>query len=116
MTLIPISQKEFKQGVNNSQLYSPYATERAWFEHKAMFGTVLLDKIDNDWSYVALGRDENGIFRAFHVGTSYLTKIDAHNALEKILKDHENMTVFPKKMGNDFIDNLFEQLKNLNTR
>jgi len=29
-----------------------------------VLGAVVRDRIDNDWSYAVLGRDEHGIFRA----------------------------------------------------
>jgi hypothetical protein len=59
------------------------ATERAWFKHAAMLGTVLLDNIDHDWSFVALGKDQRGQYRGFDLGTSYPRAEATQLALEK---------------------------------
>ena len=60
-----------------------YAEEREWYSDQDgnVLGIVLLDKIDHDWSYVVLGRDELARFSAIHQDVSYLTVDKAREAL-----------------------------------
>ena len=58
--------------------------ERFWYEHHPFLGIVLFDKIDKDWSYVALHR-EDGVFRCFDLGVSFNSPKEAEFALEKSL-------------------------------
>lgn len=42
-----------------------YSRDKEWYTDKdrIILGAVLLDTVDNDWVYIILGRDENGVFR-----------------------------------------------------
>lgn len=55
-----------------------FAEEREWYadQDENILGIVLLDKIDHDWSYVVLGRDELASFAAIDQNVS-LPTVDA---------------------------------------
>jgi hypothetical protein len=76
------------------------ATEKAWFADDAgnVIGTVLLDRTDNDWNYVILGRDERGAFRWIQGDSSFETRDRAEQKLiEAMAKIEESgETVFPQ--------------------
>lgn len=72
------------------------ATEKYWFRHGAMLGVVLFDNVDKDWSWVALGQDQHGIFCAFDFGVSNSTSAEAVMKLQKVLIENENEKVFPQ--------------------
>lgn len=52
--------------------FNPFGEEDGWFtdETESFLGVVIRDKIDNDWVYVILGRDEYFQFRAVKVQSS----------------------------------------------
>ena len=59
-----------------------FTTEKAWYRHDNLLGVVLLDNIDNDWSFVALSKQE-GSYKAYEVETSFPTQEEATAALER---------------------------------
>lgn len=65
--------------------------ERAWFADakRNVLGTVLLDKIDNDWSYVVLGRDEQSDFRSIDMNANFATQADAESELLEKMRQYE---------------------------
>jgi hypothetical protein len=85
--------------------------EICWFEafRKKIVATIVLDKIDKDFGFVILGRDNRKIFRAIHVEANYETFGDAKLALFEKLKEYENdgNDVYPqgdeKKLPNEFL-------------
>lgn len=88
-----ITKDEFKA------LTPPYpqfgmTTERGWYQHASLLGIVLLDNIDHDWSFVALGKDSDGTYRAFDSGVNHPSYEAAETALEKVLRDNETKAVF----------------------
>ena len=67
-----------------------------------MLGVVLLDNIDSDWSFVALGPDEKGHYGVFDLGVSLPTAQAAREALAAVLVENETLAVFPQ--GDDDVD------------
>jgi hypothetical protein len=61
-------------------------TEMLWFKHESMLGIVLLDNVDNDWSFVALSRHDDGKYYAFDVGVSKPDTKAAVAALKTVLE------------------------------
>jgi hypothetical protein len=59
--------------------------ERAWYAHRNLLGIVLFDKVDSDWSFVALLKESNG-FHAYDVGASFPTAEAAEVALRETLE------------------------------
>lgn len=49
-----------------------YCDEREWYsdQDENVLGVITWDKIDHDWGYIVLGRDERGLFRAIEVDVS----------------------------------------------
>ena len=49
-----------------------YCDEREWYsdQDENVLGVITWDKIDHDWGYVVLGRDERDLFRAIEVEVS----------------------------------------------
>src|SRR5713101_7782465 len=86
-SILPISRARFEA---LSYAKHPYAEitgqEVEWYRDKAenVLGAVVLDRTDQDWSWVVLGRDEGGLFRAVDFNVSVPTRAHAR----KILKDH----------------------------
>ncbi len=76
------------------------ATEMSWFSDTAgnVIGTVMLDKTDGDWNWVALGRDERGAFRAVEVQASLANQPTAEKELVSKMTEleHSGATIFPQ--------------------
>jgi hypothetical protein len=53
-----------------------------------VLGAVLLDTTDQDWAWVALGRDEKGLFRAIDLGVSMETQRKASARLRVRLQEY----------------------------
>jgi len=63
----------------------PAHTEVEWYRQGVLLGSVILDNIDNDWSFVALAKPANE-YVAFDLGTSFPSIEAARAALEKALQ------------------------------
>ena len=63
-----------------------------------VLGTVVRDRIDDDWSYVVLGRDEHGTFRAVDLKVSLPDEETASEQLWQKMREHlsTRATVFPQ--------------------
>jgi hypothetical protein len=66
------------EGLGGIHSVSPFTTtEKVWYMHADRLGIVLLDNIDNDWSFVALAHDPRcriGMaYRCYDVGASFKT-------------------------------------------
>jgi hypothetical protein len=63
---------------------NPIAEENGWFsdETYSFLGVVIRDKIDNDWSYVVLARDQQFQFRAVEVESSLSSRDEARMKLQ----------------------------------
>lgn len=74
--------------------------EREWYadDRDIVIGVLVLDKIDNDWSYIILGRDRRKKFREIDVQVSIRDKTKAReklmNSLERLAKSGKS--VFPQ--------------------
>ena len=67
MAIKSISKLEFDAfKPSRSPMIAAITEEVEWFADEAhnIIGTVICDTTDSDWSYVILGRDERGSFRA----------------------------------------------------
>src|SRR5476651_795397 len=65
-------------------------TEVEWFsdEDERVLGIVVLDNTDKDWSWMVLGRDEAGLFRAIDFEVSLSTQEEARSLLMTKLVEH----------------------------
>lgn len=63
-----------------------------------IISVLVMDKIDNDWGYITLGRDERSLFRAIDGGISFLTIEEARDALVDNIIAHltSGEMVFPQ--------------------
>jgi hypothetical protein len=57
-----------------------------------VLGAVLLDTTDQDWAWVALGRDEKGLFRAIDLEVSIETQRKASPRLRVRLQNMRSLT------------------------
>jgi hypothetical protein len=57
--------------------------EREWYAslNGNVIGVLVRDRIDKDWSYAVLGRDQHGKFRAIDFDVSVATEPEARNKL-----------------------------------
>jgi hypothetical protein len=63
----------------------PFCTEVEWYRQGVLLGIVILDDIDNDWSFVALAKPA-AEYIAFDLGHSFSCIEAARAALEKALQ------------------------------
>ena len=77
-----------------------YAEEREWYadQDENVLGVVLFDKIDLDWGYVVLGRDELARFSAINQDVSLHAAEQAREALHKKMLEYSlaGEKVFPQ--------------------
>lgn len=57
--------------------------EKQWFadRDRNILGVVIKDKVDDDWLYILLGRDERAVFRAIDIGSSIKSRNEARRLL-----------------------------------
>ena len=82
--VLPISEKEFRGAFPFDTNAVGITTEEGWFtdESESFLGVILEDKIDHDWGYVILARDEHLIFRAIDTAHSMRTREIARQELQ----------------------------------
>jgi hypothetical protein len=91
MTIIEITKARFEAlcflRLPTAKLFSE---EREWYtdQNENVLGVVLFDTVDEDWSYVVLGRDEVARFRGIDNDVSLHTIEEAWNVL------HEKMSQY----------------------
>lgn len=80
-----ITRSEFRQECGGYLAENPITEEVGWFaeETNAFLGVVLRDKIDDDWGYVVLARDQYFTFRAIDVESSLPSRDMARRALQQ---------------------------------
>ena len=63
---------------------NPFFTEEGWFidETESFLGVVVQHKVDQDWGYVVLARDEHFQFRAIETAASKLSRLIARRELQ----------------------------------
>jgi hypothetical protein len=89
--IIPISQTRFEA---LSYAKHPYAEmtgrEIEWYSDSKenVLGAVVLDLVDHDWSWVVLGRDEIGLFRAIEFDVSSPSQSKARKTLRERMRKH----------------------------
>src|SRR5580693_4843526 len=71
MKIKEITQDRFFR-LTEGRLFQTDGREMEWWADpkERVLGLILLDNHDNDWSWVVLGRDENGDFRMIGGDTS----------------------------------------------
>jgi hypothetical protein len=99
--LSQISLKEFDERANHAyQLLTPFNSAlEHWMDGRGkLLGVITLDQVDHDYSYIMLGRDERGQFRAVDVACSHPSIEDARNALHSIMRtiSASALIVFPQ--------------------
>ena len=77
-----------------------YGEEREWYadENENVLGVVILDRTDEDWLYVVLGRDELARFRAIDQEINFRTDVEARIAAHKKMDEYSlaGETIFPQ--------------------
>ncbi len=63
---------------------NPISEEAGWFtdETESFLGVVIRDKVDDDWGFVVLARDQHFRFRAIEVESSVRTRDEARRRLQ----------------------------------
>lgn len=78
-----------------------WAPEAEWWstDDGTLIGTVSHDLTDDDWTWIVLGRDQNGLFRRIDIGCSIPTQQTASELLQSALLRHgrDGKTVFPQE-------------------
>lgn len=139
MALKEISQKEFeKYNFTKHPTLIGIAEETRWFseDEANIIGTILIDKIDKDWSYVIMAKEDDGEYRFADgkvsidsedlVSEELLDKMGVYAKNDKIEKELYNSTLFDTKSSiivtdiNDEIKKFFkkypEKLYDINHR
>lgn len=72
IVIAAVSKTEFQQTCGLVHDDSPVIDEQGWFEDEtgAFLGVVFRDKVDNDWGYTVLARDQYFTFRSINCRTS----------------------------------------------
>ena len=98
LELKSISEEEFHSLYEGPPSLLHEEAEWASDPSRRVLGTVVRDRIDDDWPYVVLGRDEHRIFRAIDFKISISTQEDAaeqlHEAMQKSLST--GAEIFPQ--------------------
>ena len=97
----PISLAEFNDRTEHA--YAPLTAftiaHEHWVDRKGvLLGVVTLDRLDRDWGYVVLGRDERGRFRAIDAACSLPSLKKARDALQGSMREisESGATLFPQ--------------------
>ena len=82
--ILPISEEEFRGVFPFDTNVMGITTEEGWFtdESESFLGVLFRDRIDQDWGYVILARDEHFIFRAIDTVHSMQTRETARQQLQ----------------------------------
>ncbi|MFQ5903792.1 MAG: hypothetical protein ACE5JO_08885 [Candidatus Binatia bacterium] len=101
MGIVPLSKTEFDAYLPARNLnLPPIAEEVEWFadERRNVLGIVVRDRIDDDWLYVILGRDEQLRFRAISLDVSIESRDEARERLLAAMAELEvsGESVFPQ--------------------
>lgn len=90
MSVIGISEDKFYEyNVLKNATASAFGIEESWFEEKEsnLLATVLRDRIDKDWSYVILAKNENNEYSAIDLAVSIDSQEIAEQELIKKLRE-----------------------------
>ena len=98
--VLPIPEKAFRGVFPFETNVLGITTEEGWFtdESESFLGVLLSDKIDHDWGYVILARDEHFIFRAIDTAHSMQTREMARQELQLAIAGlvMQSQRIFPQ--------------------
>jgi len=102
MAIRPVSRRLFDSHRPTRGPLSPLvADEQEWFvnDEQSLLGILIRDKVDDDWGYVILGRDQRKRFRAIDAGVSFKKRETAREKLVRAMSDfaQSGVTVFPQE-------------------
>jgi len=87
--MTPISEHRFTALVRRPlpSLHAHLYREVEWYacDGERLLGTIVLDRVDNDHSWVVMCQDATGAYRATECDTSLPTREKARQALEKAM-------------------------------
>jgi len=89
--IVPISQMRFEALAYAKHPYAELTgRETEWYSDSKenVLGAIVLDLIDHDWSWVVLGRDEIGLFRAIDFDVSNPSRSKARATLRERMRKH----------------------------
>lgn len=114
MIIVPISQARFDAlTYSRNPAVKYFGEEVEWYSdsREKVLGVLLLEKIDNDWIFVILGRDEKALFRAIDFG-NYDDIDSTRNALFAKLEKQaaQETSVFPQFDTDKKKNLIFEQI------
>lgn len=89
MAIREISQDEFDSYNIDRAPSFMLAEELLWFadDQAKLLGTILIDKIDKDWSYVVLALESDGFYRAARVEVSIQDDEECEVKLSETIRD-----------------------------
>jgi hypothetical protein len=99
MTLKQLTQEHFIHLIGFLSPRMPgFHREVEWWAsvNENVVGAVILDLVDKDWSWVILGRDQVGRFRAFDLGVSLRSQEESRSRLLDALLTNADTKVFPQ--------------------
>lgn len=96
-----ITQREFQAACGFEVLdTNPIGEEHGWFSEEtgSFLGVLVRDKIDHDWGFVVLARDEHFRFRAVDANVSFGTRDDARRHLQLKVAEYlrSSKRIFPQ--------------------
>jgi hypothetical protein len=101
MAVKSLSKYEFdRRQPARDPMAAQFAEERDWYtdDEGNLLGVLLWDRVDRDWAFVILGRDERGRFRAIETDVSIPDEATARSllttAMDKIAS--RGQAVFPQ--------------------
>lgn len=97
MSFIEITRDEFDHlDIERMGLFP----ERAWFRSTELdlAGTIILDPIDKDWSYVLVAKEEDGIYRYLEGEVSLPTQQEAETKLHASALRIESVGAFQEEL------------------
>ncbi len=90
MSIKKLTHDEFRRfGFRPEPMSIAIADEKEWYVDEAenVLGIVIRDKIDDDWTYVVLGRDTDGKFKWIAGDTSISSQDQCRQDLHTSLAD-----------------------------
>lgn len=107
MTIKSITKDQFEENVSRIETFS---REVEWFTSNqcALFGTVVKDKIDDDWGYIILAPDHGVEADILKVDVSIETKEEARSQAYQAMLDFEKEITIKSTLYEDKQENLLE--------
>ena len=101
MTINSINREEFDSlNPARNTIVQMITTETAWFSDNDanIIGTVILDKVDNDWGNVVLAKHEDGSYRYIEGQVSLSSSEEAVKDLVSVMSTIESSGEAPEKL------------------